>query len=170
MASDPVNDLAVFCNRLRDTIGDMAAQQALRPLGEQAVTIIVRRTRLGYGVPDHSNGTGTRFKLQALSKSYVKYRERYPAFMSGLTTAKRSNLTFTGQLLDSMRVVSIAPGSVRIGPTGTRRGESLSNATLAGYVAAKGRPFLSLSNLEAEQLVRFYRNTFGDLLRNRRLT
>lgn len=170
MASNPVNDLADFCNRLRGVIGDMAAQETLKPMAEEAITIIVRRTRLGYGVPDGSNGTADRFKLPTLSKPYVKHRQRFPALMSGLTTPSRSNLTFTGQLLDSVQVLRIAPGSVVIVPTGGRQGESLTNAQLAGYVAAKGRSFLSLSSLEAEQLTRFYRNTFGDLLRNRRLT
>jgi len=161
------NDLKDFAGKIESVIRDAAAQNALRPVAEKAIDIIRKRTRLGYGVPNSVNGTADRFKLQALSPGYIKLRQK--SHLSDQTSAKRSNLTFTGQLLDSLAVIRIIAGSVIVGPTGTRKGESLTNAQLAGYLAEKGRPFLSLSKPEAEQLRRFYRNTFGDLLKNKRL-
>ncbi len=162
------NDLKNFTGKIQALLKDAAKQEALRPMAEQAIAIIQKRTRLGYGVPAGTNGTAERFKLPELSAGYVKRRKR-DRKLSELTTPSRSNLTFTGQLLDSLAIVKLEAGTVVIGPTGTRKGGG-SNAAVAQFVADSGRPFLALSRPEAEQLRRFYRNKFGDLQKNRRLS
>lgn len=63
-------------------------------IGEDMARKIRVRSRLGR---DTNN---TAFK--ALSPSYLAYRRKYRGFMSGETSISRSNVTFTGQLLDSM--------------------------------------------------------------------
>lgn len=161
------NDLKNFTGKLQDLLRDAAKQDALRPLALKAIEIIQRRTRLGYGVPAGTNGTAERFKLPPLSDRYIQRRKK--ARLGEFGSPARSNLTYSGQLLDSLGVIRIGQGSIVIGPTGTRR-NGQSNAAVAGYVAAGGRPFLALSSPEAEQLRRYYRNVFGDLRKNRRLS
>lgn len=167
MTSNAQNDLRKFTDKLQAVMRDAAKQNALRPVALKAIEIIQKRTRLGYGVPAGTNGTAERFKLPSLSSRYVDRRKR--AKLDEFTTAGRSNLTYTGQLLSSMSITKESQGSIFIGPTGSRR-EGGTNARVAGFVATGGRPFLSLSRPEAEQLRRFYRNAFGDLLKNRRLS
>ena len=155
---------------------EAAKPQIMRPLGEKAVEIIVRRTRLGYGVERHGQ---ERFKLKALSPGYVYFRKQVDAGLASFpgslgkqglsewTTPTKSNLTATGRMLDSMAGIEVRRGSVVVGPTGGRPG-GLTNMQVAAWVS-RDRPFNFLSRLEQEQLVRFYRNRVGDLLRNRRL-
>lgn len=157
--------LEAFHKRMAGAISDAAQPAVLKALGEKAVELIVRRTRLGFGVERYGQ---SRFRLAPLSQGYIYQRER-DSDLSSLTTAKRSNLTRTGQMLDSMAVIEVRQGSVVVGPTGGRD-DGVTNMQVAQWVTAQGRPFNFLSRLEQEQIVRFYRNRFGDLLRNRRLT
>lgn len=161
------NDLSKFTGKIADLMRDAAKQDVLRPVALKAIELIQRRTRLGYGVPDGTNGTAEREKLKPLSERYIEARKK--GQLGDFATPKRSNLTFTGQLLASLDVIKLTRGSVVIGPTGSRRGGG-TNAQVAKYVAEQGRQFLSLSRPEAEQLRRFYRNAFGDLLKNKRLS
>lgn len=154
-----------FSDRLKQSIVAARSPKVLREMGEKAIELIVKRTRLGFGVESHGQ---ERERLKALSPGYVIQRGRFES-LSSFTAPKRSNLTLTGQMLDSMAVLRVGQGSVVVGPSGTRD-DGLTNAEVAGYVTAGGRPFNFLSRLEQEQVVRFYRNRFGDLLKNRRLT
>lgn len=163
--SKATNQLKGFSNRMKQAVSDAARPQVLRAMGDEAVRLIVKRTRLGYGVDGHG---AERSKLKALSPGYVHLRELDDT-LSAMTSPKRSNLTRTGQMLDSMTVLEVRQGSVVVGPVGARD-DGLTNAQVAAYVSAQGRSFNFLSRLEQEQLVRFYRNRFGDLLSNRRLT
>jgi hypothetical protein len=72
--------------------------------------------------------------------------------LSDQTTPATSNLTRTGQLLDSVQVRSVAQNSVRVGPEGERSGGKLTNEELAGYVTQAGRPFNHLSKTELKRV------------------
>lgn len=164
-------DLSKIVDRIRKATKAAISQKALRPLGDFAVGLVVVRTRLGYGVDTVG---GERSKLKPLSSTWKSARAFYAdrGLLSGLTTVNRSNLTFTAQMLDSMQVVKAAAGSIVIGPRGYRvdpLSKGKSNEFVANAVAKGGRRFNNLSRLEIGQLTRFYRNTFGDLLRNERL-
>lgn len=124
-------------------------------LGIMLVEQIKKRTRLGYGVDDG----GRQKKLPALSDGYVGTRTRLKDNLDQFTTPKRSNLTATGQLLNSVRsgrrgalVIEIAGGARNKGLDG--RSSSLSNRTLAGYLEKKGRKFFGLTTAEEAGLVR----------------
>jgi len=63
-------------------------------------SIIKKRTQLGYGVP--SEGAGNT-KLKSLSAKYIIFRQKNKAGnLSSNTTPKRSNLTLTGDMLNSI--------------------------------------------------------------------
>lgn len=91
--------------------------------------------------------------------SYIKKNQR-DAFksaahqeggLSPLTTPSKSNLTRSGQLLDSIAVQSAAQGHAEVGPTGMRD-DGKSNADIAKWQEEKGRPFNHLSNVEVKRI------------------
>ena len=71
--------------------------------------------------------------------------------LSPLTTPSKSNLTRSGQLLDSIAVQSAAQGHAEVGPTGMRD-DGKSNADIAKWQEEKGRPFNHLSNVEVKRI------------------
>ena len=74
---------------------------SMRKIADEAADRIRVRTRLGFGVKNGVRG-GKRVKLKRLtSEQYKKFRKRFRG-LSGQTTPKRSNLTLTGELLDSI--------------------------------------------------------------------
>lgn len=89
----------------------------MQKIGEFACTIIARRTRLGGSVKEEGAGRG---RLQPLSGEYVDFRKEYKKALSPLTSPGRSNLTMTGQMIDSLKVVRAYLKKVTIGPTGDR--------------------------------------------------
>lgn len=151
--------------RVKTVIEKDARQPAvMKGIGEFAVNLIVKRTRLGYGV---DRPMGSKAKLRSLSPNYIKARKA-SARLSGTTSARKSNLTFSGEMLESVKVIKISRGVISIAPTGVHKGGE-KNAAIALYNARRGRTFLNISELEFRQLLRFYRKTFGDLVKKRRL-
>lgn len=163
-----------FTSKLKGVVKKSATAKQLEALGEFAAGLIRKRTRLGYGAPRGEAGSVERFRLAALSEGWIHFRKTTGrSWLSEFTRPSKSNLTFTGQMLDSLGVVKVANGSVTIGPQGYRTdpfSRGLSNEAVANFVAKKGRPFNNLTKPEARQVQRFYRNQFGDLLKNARIS
>jgi phage gpG-like protein len=111
-------------------------------LVNKAVELIRKRTRLGYSV--EKNG-GTKKKLKALSSEYVEFRKKNKK-LSGKTRSKKSNLTFTGDMLDDLEIVNTSNGHCEIGFKSSESQEK------AKWVS-KNRPFLHLSKSEIKQLI-----------------
>lgn len=152
---------------LKKVVEDSVKAAALLPTARFASDLVVKRTRLGYGV-DRKMGAKTKFAI--LSPNYVKQRKMF-AGLDGTTRANKSNLTRTGQMLASIQP-KIINGQIIIKPTGNHKG-GFSNEQLAKWNedGTKNRPrriFLNISELEFNQIKRFYRKTFGDLVRSRK--
>ena len=166
------NDISRFTQALLRTFNSATNTVQMRALGQQAIKKIVRRTRLGYGVDEKGD---KKFKLEPLRPMTIANRLRNKRRLHGQTRPKRSNLTFTGQMLNSMKVKRASHGVVAVGPKGSRREGGITNPDLAelhanGTTRMKPRPFNNLSRLERRQLVRWYRKRFGDLVkRNKKL-
>lgn len=151
--------------RIEAAIDDAMSPKELRQLALEAIDIIVKRTRLGYGV---SNNFGKKEKFPKLSEQYIK-RRLSDKKLAATTSPKKSNITDTGQLLNSIGIFKERKGAISIGPQGTRD-DGLSNSQLKIHLENRhNRYFLYVSELEFRQLVRIYRKTFGDLLRKRKL-
>lgn len=153
----------------------MESATEMRLAGEFVVDRIVKRTRLGKGV--EQDGADPQ-QLKSLSQSYRDFRKGKLAFftkggvvvpykpkqgpkLDESTSASKSNLTLTGQMLKSIKVIVARTGSVLVGPTGSRRsafgGKSLtSNKEVAGFVSIE-RPFLNLSKPEKAGLARYFK-------------
>lgn len=145
--------------KIEKSVKESIAKSTLKDVAEFATNLIVKRTRLGYGVDQE---LGQKKKLKKLSPKYIKSRSMFDG-LSDLTTPKRSNLTRTSQMLDSIRG-EVKGSKITIKPTGRRLDGKL-NSDIARYNEMKSRIFMNISSLEFKQTVRFYRKTFGDLLR-----
>ena len=153
--------------------------QSMKKLGKDMITQIRKRTRLGSGV---NITTGKKEKLTKLSSSYKEVRKGNMYFfrkkgvssaipvktkgkgkrnknLSMLTTPSKSNLTATGQLLDSMKSRSFN-SKIIISFNETRFKElsgkksKLSNSEVARHVRNNGRNFLNLANFELSKFSR----------------
>lgn len=132
----------------------------LNDIGDFVVKDIQRITRTGKSIPDNA-------KFAPLSRSWKQRRKRLATVNSTSSTYSpaRSNLNFTGQLVDSIEFkINQSEGSITIEPQGTRtpykgiRKSSLkgerSNKKLALFLAQRGRRFLGLSDLARKTIIR----------------
>lgn len=165
--SKPSVAVKKFITTLKKTFTQVAKGHAYKETAKFAAEIITKRTRLGYGVFKH---LGPKGKFMALADSTVERRKEMKrmGMLSSLTRPNRSNLTATGQMLDSIDAVKRGD-KWYIEPTG-RRTDGKTNYEVAGY-AHKGssnrppRPFVNLSVAEQDQVVRFYRRKFTVLIK-----
>jgi len=108
--------------------------------------LIERRTRLGKGV-DKSGGL---VKLKPLSEKYIEQRKK--TNLSELTTAKRSNLTRTGEMLSS--IFGSRDGTIFTFFFAGSRSDGYNNSEIAVFARKNGRPFFDLSTSERNGLSR----------------
>lgn len=143
---------------------DNGVGKALDILEREIPEQIKKRTRLGGGVQTVNNEGfgGRRTKLDSLSESYKKKRKLYKSNLSSQTSPSKSNLTATGQLLDSIKSRKRPGDKLDFKVTGSRRKEldgSKSNKTneqVRKYVEEK-REFLGLTNAEVNKFTRLAR-------------
>ncbi len=162
-------------------VREVQSPRNMKRLGNQSIEIIRRRTLLGFGVPD--NGANKE-RLKKLAPSYISQRRGEVAFftdklgrtrkipnptrrptLSAKTSPAKSNLTFKGLLLDSMRAFVKGLGRVEIEPTGTRP-DGLTNAKVAEFVSDQ-RPYLNLSNNEIRQVEQSLSKQLTSILRKK---
>jgi len=119
---------------------------------------IVKRTRLGVGIDERGNST----RLKALTKNYKKTRKGSIG-LSSSTTAAKSNLTATGQLLKSLTAVKIKleDGVKFVITVGDNRGRNLQggpskvgNKKIVEYQEKQGRKFLGFTKPQLNQISR----------------
>lgn len=146
------SDINKFEKKVRGKITLVAgSKKLLREIGVIATAIIKRRTRAGFGV---SEPLGRRSKLKGLAPSTIRARASSKRLNTSLTSPKRSNLTFTGALINSLRVVSVSsnPAEVVIDANKRRRKGGLTNEELAEIVSDQCREFLNLSRREFDRV------------------
>lgn len=155
-----------FTRELLESFDLAFSVQNMRDIGVFANNLIRVRTRLGYGV---AASGAKRKKLAPLYEGYVNWRRgaAKSGDLSTNTTPKKSNLTFTGQLLDSTGLIITKDKRVSIGPRG-RRSDGGSNEEIGAKVS-KTRPWNNLSDLEIKQVTRFAGNGLTTAIK-RRLT
>lgn len=155
---------------MNQAIDQILSPENMRKIGKQAADMIKLRTRLGFGaVKDGAE----KEKLKPLTKTTIEQRKGNIAFfkspstgkpipykpdsngakiqLSNQTSPSKSNLTRTGQLLDSEQVISASRANVAIGPKGGRN-DGKTNEKVAQYVTDAGRPFNNLSKVEVKRL------------------
>lgn len=132
----------------------------LNEIGESITTDVIDQTRVKEkSIPLKSD-------LKLLKESWIKGRSKLSE--TNVTDAEyqpgRSNLTFTGQLLNSLKWRVLKAGVLEMFFDGMHKGytkgsKDLSNEKLAQYVAEGGRPFFGVRpamRLRVNRIVRTY--------------
>lgn len=154
------NAMAAYIGKIQQVVDEAANNKdVLKALGSEAILLIVKRTRLGYGVADN---LGVKERLQAMrphSESYQMWRKKNRGKLSPMTTPTRQNLTMSGAMLNNM-TMRVGQKSVFI---------STQYADRAAYQEDAGRIFNRLSELEVKQLRLFFFRKFKDLLKSNKV-
>ncbi len=143
-----------FENRLKQALKKLASPEIMQQIGDKAKKLVFDRTVAGYGVQDNSDDIKPKQKLKKLSKPYIKHRASKNVKLHSRTSPSTSNLTLTGELLDSLKAI-VSTGKVTISAQGDR------NKKVKGYVEEGGRPFNNLDTQSLKQLQAFV----ADILR-----
>ena len=151
MASSVSKQLKQLTKKLEKDLQKALSRKDLKAMGDLAAQTIVQRTRRGKGV---KRPRGNITSLKALSKGYVSRRRQ--ARLSRFTSPSKSNLTFTGKLLGSIKVTKIiVRGTKRgivISPKPNKRsGEKLTNQKSGAFVSV-ARPFFNLGKAEVREI------------------
>lgn len=121
----------------------------LRKHAKATANRIKTRTRLGDGLKDDARGSAKKKLKKLQSKNYKKYREKTDK-LSEFTTAGMSNLTFTGQLLDS--IFGKVKGRKIVIDMKEDRNDGKKNSDIVAKQSKLGRPFFELSSKELKGL------------------
>ena len=115
-------------------------------IGKMSALQIAKRTRLGYGVSD-----GKKEKLAPLKPSTVKARKRKR--LHSETSTKKSNLTETGQMIDSI-TYKFSSGKASVTFTNPKAKQKANWAHDGSSNRAK-REFMGLTDLEKKAISRW---------------
>lgn len=164
LAASAKQQITKLSKEIASSIDKTFDAKFMREVGEEAKRLIFLRTKLGYGVDKQG---GQKQKLKALSPFYVELRKLLAkdGDLHSSTTPKKSNLTNTGQMLDSLKIKRAVNGLVWLGPMGYRD-VGLTNEEVANRVS-KDRPFMFLSDLEEKKIRRFAQNNFTSVFKQR---
>lgn len=152
-ASDTLLQLRKYIKAVED--GKIGANYYDFVVGD-TIEQIQRRTRLGKGVTEG----GALEKLSELSDSYKDKRKK--SKLDGTTKPNKSNLTFTGQLLKSLR--GKRQGVSFFFTLNNQRDDDVTNSEIANWQADKGRRFFDLSTSERKGLARKIAQVLKDLI------
>lgn len=87
-----------FMKKMLEIRKKLLNKKTMEDIGEKASDMVRERTRLGYGIKEP--GSDKQKKLTALSRGYKNQRKRNPP--TGPSTPAKSNLTYTGKMLDDI--------------------------------------------------------------------
>lgn len=113
-----------------------------KQLGDRIARIIYVRTKLGYGVNDDTISSPVRQRLAKLtSEEYI--RRRMQTRLGKFGAPRRSNLTFTGKMLDAIES-KVTKDGVEVFINDKPRGDGKTNAEVEEKVR-EVRPFFALT-------------------------
>lgn len=149
-------DFSQLADDLEKEFKKIIDKELLQKFADKMRDIIVKRTKVGKGLTSDSEFLGRAGikKLDKVSAEYAKWRK---GKITGepAPSGRKSNLTFTGQMLAS--IIAKVEGefaSVEV-PQSTRADGKSTNKQVADWVTKNGRPFFNLSVDELEQLESF---------------
>lgn len=139
-------DIKTVVNNLQRRFSRALTTKDMRDLGKLAAKAIVDRTKAGRGV---RNTGGNERKLKKLSTQYIEFRKKQTLDPS--TSPATSNLTFSGDMLRSIKTISVKTGTrgngeLIVGPVGRK------NIRKATFVSVD-RPFMNLSGKDIKKLI-----------------
>lgn len=155
------SDLKAFQEKIERALNQLTSNATLAPIANDLSEIIRRRTRLGKGV-DVTGGDNVKLKDLATSTIRSRLSKKRRGLLSEKTAPKKSNLTETAQMLDSLKGRAINQ-LIEVKPTGARKG-GLTNIQVAAYNEEKGRKFLNLSKQDIKQLTAVMQDSFNSIV------
>lgn len=175
--SDFRDDLRNFERRFKLNVEKLLSPDFLREIGDKTTTIIYKRTKNSKGADG-----GRETKLAPLSKRYIERRQGIARFttrdgrfvefrvkpprLGKFGSPAKSNLTMTGQMLDSMDYKITKNGVTIFIPASRRKDSELTNAELAKFVTEQGRRFFELTTDEVITIQRMITNKLRQLAKN----
>jgi hypothetical protein len=166
-------DISTLSRRIEAALKDVIDDRLLRQASMLIRDTIYKRTKSGKGLTDGDADPGVARlkKLKPLSDSYIRQRlaRKKAGFRSGeFFSPRRSNLTLTGALLNSLAVRKIG-GQYQVIIKDSRRTDTrASNNEIAAFVSEE-RPFFGLANSELKRVESFLRRAIRQKLRTRRI-
>ena len=135
-----------FTKNLNQAIRKSFDDPYLNSIGRQIVNQVQVRTRAGFGVRQNN---ARQQRLKALSREYIEARRfaRKLGILNSSTSPNRSNLTFSGNMLESINH-RLRRGGLTFGFSNKLAEET------AEEVQSRGRPFFNLSSTEIRKLTR----------------
>lgn len=126
------------------------SNELMYQIGEMIRKDIVNKTRSGYSIPMDGSFDNVGERWQNSRRSLANYNNLHPA---ARISGARSNLTFTGQLMDSLGFEHMGGGLLNYKFYFMHKGyrtilgkeKDVPNAEIAKELADKGRPMLGLS-------------------------
>lgn len=160
MAKTPQEVIEELRKKINTAKMELLSTKTTQSVADYAADMVRVRTRLGYGVDG-----GVKRGLDSLSDGYKKTRAKAKkaGTLYSETTPNRSNLTFTGQMLNSIYGIAYEAGRFLLTFKGDR------NQEVAGYAVEGGRPFFSFSRAEVQQVIGQYRKLVVQLFRKDKL-
>lgn len=154
MAKIPLNEFSKeLTEALKKAKEEITSPANLQAIGDDLAEQIRVRTRLGNGI-DANYGEPS--KLKPLSEKYVE--QRRDMSLSDMTTAKKSNLTQTGQMLNEI-IAKVVNSQIVI------TFKSQFSKDKARWNSEKSRPFLSISRVQVERLTNSLDKKMSELLK-----
>jgi len=110
---------------------------------------VKKRVRLGYGVKANLS---PKQRLKAIEDSTIKQRKKLSQVgdLSQFTSPRRSNLTRSGQLTDS--IIGLGMNREFIVEVEDSRNDGVTNSEIVSGQEKQGRPFLYITDLEKKRL------------------
>jgi hypothetical protein len=150
MARD-IKHLKADLNKLLDSLID---DDFLQMCADKMKDIIYKRTKSGKGLSGNSDEMGAESldDLDGLSQGYKDYRKTKSLGPYG--SPNKSNLTFTGEMLESIKAYVKGKDAIVEIPN-TTRSDGQTNKKIAKKVSEAGRPFFNLADSELKQFEAF---------------
>ena len=161
-------NLKNFERDMQKILDEALDRGTMKSIGDELARRIKTRTQLGRGV-NKTGGPSVPLAKLADSTTNSRRRKRENGDLSALTAPKKSNLTETGQMLESIRVTEVKDGQVTIAAAGTRS-DGKRNDDVASYAedGSNNRPkrkFLDLSGAELNALQRSVRDRIETVIK-----
>lgn len=167
-------DFKKFTDKLENELATLIGRAFTLELAKLARNLVYKRTKAGYGVNKLDGENIQQQKLKPLSDSYIKQRQGKVKFITknGVVvplvpgakfqikkpklgefgSPTRSNLTFTGEMLNAVTYELTRQGFTLVIPD-SARSDGKTNAEIAD-LAQLERPFFSLTMQEVQILTR----------------
>lgn len=134
-----------FERKLENLIKNGISKQILENAGKIVAKNVKTRTRRGFGVNKEG---GSSIKLKPLTPNYKEHRKnlKRKGTLSAETKPSKSNLTKTGEMLDSLNY-KVEKNKISVLPTNKK------NIKKAQYQDLQGRKFLNLNKREVLDII-----------------